>query len=57
MGLEESRREAEKEGRDMLQMVKMIDHAKKYPHQPLVGNVNVSRYFQTLLQTDDLMHG
>ena len=49
------RREAEEEGRDMLQMVKMIDHAKKYPHQLSGGQRQRVAIAQTLLQKPTIL--
>ena len=49
------RREAEEEGRDMLQMVKMMDHAKKYPHQLSGGQRQRVAIAQTLLQKPTIL--
>ena len=49
------RREAEEEGRDMLQMVKMIDHARKYPHQLSGGQRQRVAIAQTLLQKPTIL--
>ncbi len=49
------RREVEEEGRDMLQMVKMMDHAKKYPHQLSGGQRQRVAIAQTLLQKPTIL--
>ena len=49
------RREAEEEGRDMLQMVKMMEHAKKYPHQLSGGQRQRVAIAQTLLQKPTIL--
>ena len=49
------RREAEEEGRDMLQMVKMMDHVKKYPHQLSGGQRQRVAIAQTLLQKPTIL--
>ena len=49
------RREAEEEGRDMLQMVKMMEHAKKYPHQLSGGQRQRVAIVQTLLQKPTIL--
>ena len=47
--------EAEEEGRDMLQMVKMMEHAKKYPHQLSGGQRQRVAIAQTLLQKPTIL--
>ena len=49
------RREAEEEGQDMLQMVKMMEHAKKYPHQLSGGQRQRVAIAQTLLQKPTIL--
>ena len=49
------RREAEEEGRDMLKMVKMMEHAKKYPHQLSGGQRQRVAIAQTLLQKPTIL--
>jgi len=49
------RQEVEEEGREMLQMVKMMEHAKKYPHQLSGGQRQRVAIAQTLLQKPTIL--
>ena len=49
------RQKSEEQGRDMLQMVKMLEHAKKYPHQLSGGQRQRVSIAQTLLQKPTIL--